>query len=300
MKELIERPYFPYLLIGLGLLLGLLVFHLSKLQSFEHPRPPRSESIGILTEARGEVGTLSYGENEPRSLEASDEEMDIYHLDLLVTGPNSSVLVKFPSGYELQVGENSQFLFETWGGDASSPTYIHLISGSYDMRRAGQRGQVLIQHDRKLIYPEGQVSSTPYALIIASTKFELAEGQGTDIEMDPGSPSEEIQPAPVEQENTGELPQTLSNEEIDQVLAGHRLQFERCQTNALRENRSASGKILVGITISNNGKMQEVRAINSELDNPSFQNCILSVFERTSFRAFKGPSITRSYPLIFD
>lgn len=301
MKALLSRPYAPLLLVGLGLILGLLVFSLSQLQDLSHPVPQVSESLALLDEAYGDVSVLDYGSTQPRTVSSDSREtaLQLHHLDLLQTGKDSQVIVKFPSGYELKVEGSSQLLFEAWGGDPKAPTYIHMISGSYSMQRAGQRGRVLIQQDRKLIYPEGRTAASPYQLVIQATGFEFAEDGNLAPTME-SDEAPEILPAPAPSDASSELPQTLSNEEIDQVLASHRLQFERCQTNALRENQPAQGKILIGITISSEGRMEEVRVISSELNNASFQNCIVSVFQRARFRAFKGPAITRSYPLIFD
>ena len=262
------------------------------------------ESLALLDSVRGAVSVLPFGSTIPRIL--TDKEFEVFHLDLLETHAGGQVVVKLPSGYELDVAPDSKLLFEAWGAEPQAPTYIHVIAGSYKMIRAGQRGQVFIQQNRKLIYPEGNVYSESYHLTIKAPEF-IPSKAGADVESDGSEPGDVDTnkanlptPLPTDGESSADLPQTLSNEEIDQVLSNQRLQFERCQTNALRENLPSQGKILIGISILSSGKIQDVQAISSELNNPSFQTCVISVFQRVQFRAFKGATITRSYPLLFD
>ncbi len=295
-----RNRFLPLILIIFGLGIGLVIHH-----NFKDIAPTETvavgESLALLDNVRGSVSVLPFGSTIPRML--TDKEFEVYHLDLLETQPGGQVTVKLPSGYELEVAPDSKLLFEAWGTEAKAPTYIHVIAGSYKMVRAGQRGQVFVQQNRKLIYPEGNVYSDSYHLTIKAPEF-IPTKAGAEVESqeDENESPKAATPVPVANngEANAELPQTLSNEEIDQVLANQRLHFERCQTNALRENLPSQGKILVGISILPSGKIQDVQAISSELNNPSFQTCVLSVFQRTQFRAFKGPTITRSYPLLFD
>lgn len=289
-------------LVSLGLGLGLAVYLFSREISVSPPAADVERELAVVSQIQGQARVLAYGETQKRTLEeeAPKSERTLQHLDLLQTGLNSQALLTLPSGYELRLEPHTQILLEAWGQEPQSPTYIHLLSGNFEVLRAGQRGQVFVLRDRKLFYPEGSTAVAQYELVIqaplqASDALDDTASTGDDVE-----PLEEEEIPIPQGEVSSELPATLSNEEIDEALARYRAHFERCQTNALRENQQAQGRILVGITISPEGKMQEVRVISSELKSPSFQNCILSVFERARFRPFQGPVITRSYPLVFD
>jgi hypothetical protein len=259
--------------------------------------PSEEGSLGIVSEIQGPVELLSYNSPSPQKLKPG-QDVEIHHMDLLQTHAEASAVVKLPSGYELKLKPDSKLLFEAWSSEARAPTYLHVLAGSYEMLRAGQRGQVFVQQNRKLIYPEGNVFRANYELAIKAPEYSLPGAASKNNEEE--GEEEPKTTAPQKESSSTEIPETLSNDEIDQVLANQRLQFERCQTNALRENLPAQGKILVGISVANTGKVQEVRTLSSDLNNPSLQNCILSVFERVQFRTFKGPTIQRSYPLVFD
>ena len=93
---------------------------------------------------------------------------------------------------------------------------------------------------------------------------------------------------------------TLSNEYLDQRISQEQESFQRCHSNAIRNQIDVKGEYLVGITISPEGKVTEAQILSSTLENPSLQSCVLQVFRRITFNRFEGANIVRSFPLRFE
>lgn len=278
-------------------MLALVVYLISSRQESKKPQPQSSShSLGTVKDFEGEVFLRAFGETQDGAVSDQSTPLPLTNMLLIKTGDGGHATLDLQSGYELRLAESSQVLIEVWEGKQDTPLYLHLLSGDYEVLRIGERGQVLVLQNREIFFPENKSqASTGYDIYKSITQHRAAGAE--DIEDDKADAERPILPR---SENMEDTPPTLENEEIDRTLTGYRVHFERCQTNAMRDKAPSLGELLVGIKISPKGNVEEARVISSTLKNPGFENCVLSVFERAKLRAFNGPSITRSYPLIFE
>ena len=257
---------------------------------------PRFE-LGHLLETHGNVGYRLPTETAVTSA----KEGDLIFEDSLWQSPRgSNFTLHFASGYELQFGENSRVVVERWNRSASnSPVLLSMLSGDFQMTHEGPPNQILVLQNGRLFTPQNKDQKRSQVLMISPKLVAAwAERAPKSVETSSMVTSEEDEHLP-------KLPPThqavsLSNEYMDEVLAGQRTKFSRCQTNALRSKGQAKGEMVIGFRISPQGRTLESRVLNSTIVDASFQACILEIVSQLRFNEFTGPDIVRSFEMKFE
>lgn len=262
---------------------------------------PSQLEVGSFNVQKEAAQLIRYPEARLRPLQVLEPEQPnklLYNLDQIIVEEEGLVHIELNKGYHLQVSGPSRLIFELWDGTDSddSPLYLHVLQGHPEVTRKGPRGSVLILSKGQLFYPEAQQPlQTTRQLLISQNPLSLST---PPLAPSPSISQEEpqIEPPPPTQPSS----HTLSNTYIDETIAGQRKAFQKCQTNALRETGTAEGTLLIGLTISPRGDLEDIRLLHSTVDSEILHRCVLGVFERIKFRSFNGPPIVRMYPLRFE
>ncbi len=257
--------------------------------------------IAKVAALEGQVKRKAFKGLQPELIALSQTESELRDLDTLMVESNSSAKIESSTGYSLQFGPGSFVILERWNqSDENSPLYLHLISGSLQVLQKGQRGSVFILHEGQLSYPEG---FAPKAIreLIASSRFSL--GDSAELPEDSktqDAPESNPSPEAKDLNQMASSLQTLTDTYLDEVIGAQRLNFQKCQANAIRDGLNAKGEVIVGLQIAETGSIQELNLLRSNLNNEAFERCIQDVFSRIRFKSFKGGNIARSYPLTFE
>ena len=132
----------------------------------------------------------------------------------------------------------------------------------------------------------------------APLDLHLAEQEGAD-DFSPADAAVSVEPeaAPV---TNGADPDTLSNEYIDSVIVDRQGQLQRCWLSRLKDAPGLKGQITLQFEISRRGRVKDLRVVDASIKDEVLQKCVMSVFERLTFREFKGSEISLSYPINFE
>lgn len=259
-------------------------------------QPAATQSTVAKAEGiEGRVTRKSWSQDLASSLLAGDA---IRHLDRTFIESRSHLEVSL-KGYRLRVLGPGEIIFEQWSpSDPASPVVMHLISGHLDMLTEGERGKVYVTKDRQLTDPKGASLPVERGLIISSLGFSnsgLTLPTVTEAQTATGGT------VSMAGENDSEpLPGSLTNAYLDGVIAQEQEQFQRCQANSLRDHSDAKGQVVVGMTISPDGRVSDLHVMTSTIQDDKLHGCILQIFSRLKFRPFQGAAIVRSYPLTFE
>ena len=93
---------------------------------------------------------------------------------------------------------------------------------------------------------------------------------------------------------------SLSNEYIDEVIVSRQSQLQKCWLSRLKDSPGLKGQIVLQFEISRRGKVRDLRVVDTTFDDDTLKRCVVTVFERLTFRPFKGQEITLSYPVAFE
>ncbi len=290
-----ERPFLlfviPLVSIGLGLVYASFEVTMNPYRQVEVP----STELALLIKTDGPVELSRFHTRRSSPLpEGEGLEISLFHLDKVQTRLRSKATLSFLDGYELEFEPKSLFVIEQWNPEEQSgPIYINLISGDFRVTKAGQPGSLYVVKNGAIFDPNRKPKPSGRMLVLKQPAPLSRGGEVAATEPETAPPT----PTVLETER---LLATLSNEYIDSTIAKNRDQFVKCQQNALRQDRAATGQLLVGIAIEPRGVMKDVRVLASDIENPELHTCVTRVLERTQFRSFNGPEIVRSYPLVFE
>ncbi len=242
----------------------------------------------------------------------------IHHQDQLLVDKKSSLSLSLPNGTELRLLENTKAIIELWNpNDTNSPIYLTILFGDFELLRDGAKGKLFIVKDRQLFSPSFRPRKKGFELNFKSSEIGIArrelsphpEESKAEIPSD-GIEGEEEAPQPAAPTPTKEalpsstvanfIPETLTNSYIEDTIVNQKSQFQKCQANSIRETGPVNGQVVISFTIDPRGKIDEVKVLQTTIENQQLLNCLLSVFRNTPFQAFKGQPITRSFPLTFE
>lgn len=244
----------------------------------------------------------------------------IHHQDQILVDKKSSLSLSFPNGTELRLLENTKAVIELWNpNDTNSPIYLTILFGDFELLRDGAKGKLFIIKDRQLFSPSFRPKKKGFELIFRSSEIGIArrELNPTPEEAKAENPNEVVEgeeatpqpasPTPTPKKETlpfstatNSLPDTLTNSYIEDTIVIQKGQFQKCQANSIRETGPVNGQVVISFTIDPRGKIDEAKVLQTTIENQQLLNCLLSVFRNTSFQAFKGQPITRSFPLTFE
>ncbi|MBK9038753.1 MAG: AgmX/PglI C-terminal domain-containing protein [Bdellovibrionales bacterium] len=242
----------------------------------------------------------------------------IHHQDQLLVDKKSSLSLNFPNGTELRLLENTKAIIELWNpNDTNSPIYLTILFGDFELLRDGTKGKLFIVKDRQLFSPSFRPKKKEFELIFKSSEIGIARRelnlirrnrrlkiQMTALKVKKRHLSQlhliqQKKPSP-SSTVTNSIPDTLTNSYIEDTIVNQKSQFQKCQANSIRETGPVNGQVVISFTIDPRGKIDEVKVLQTTIENQQLLNCLLSVFRNTPFQAFKGQPITRSFPLTFE
>ena len=315
MKNLSLTTLLPLVII---LALGLLFFSrpISKYLSQLNASPEKNsavESLGKVSKIQGKVHIQNQPDQEGRTLK-NDDRPALVHYSRLTTERGAKAEVEFKSGYTLEFNAESEVIFEYWDqSKEDSPIYASLTIGDFKLIKKGKLGHLYVVKDGQLFVPENRPKTPKQILTVtASPTLQVPQldkdsipDESANIKTEPQASepvaSPKLTPDPSQSSDPSSyMDDTLNNQYIDGIIAQLRFKFQKCQANALRLGEVAKGQIIVAFKITNRGKVEDVRTLQSNIANKNLESCIHSVFLRTKFKAFKGEDIIRSYPLNFE
>ena len=232
------------------------------------------EAVAKIQDIDGNVVVRYSSEEKPLS-----KGQQVHNYDRIQVGDKSYIVLNFPSQYTLKFSENSQFLMELWDQKKkeTSPVYIYIKYGEYEVIQKGQPGRLfLIKNNRQFTPEEG-----------------MPPQQGLTL-VNPTDPSQTPQTSPNQQpQTTTSYPRT---EYIEGVVAAQLPYFEKCLIDHANDRESLKGEALIGFSILNTGRVQDVAVIKSQIKNKLFEMCILRVFQALTFKPFNGKMIDFTIP----
>lgn len=265
-------------------------------------RQPGPE-IGRLTEIKGSIKVVRDGQIEKHK-DGPSQPLSLFSGDRLEVDLNSQALVILNSKDELSFGSLAAAGFQLWDErDPNSAIYVTMLSGDVDLKKGGVKGQAYVVREGRLYLPGQKVTNKPLALTVlknAPLDMQLADEGQTAPPTTDFDPEAALAEEPPPESSFGVEPETLSNEYIDETIAAKQSLLQKCWIARVKENPGAKVSMNVQFEISRRGKVREVKVIDSSVDDESLKNCVVQVFERLTFRSFKGSEISLSYPLQFE
>lgn len=263
-----------------------------------------------LGKATNIVGRVSRQSSQAYLGEAiTNKNSVIRHRDRIIVGSNSKINFQLDNGYELELGENSEALFESWGDSRNNQVvYLTLLSGDYSLINSGKRGSLFIIKNKNIFAPEYRPKEKTTAVIqtpeAKSTDRKVLETNKKAVSKTDLPEQPEKQPENINKTGMG-MPQkryqeSLDTQYIERILASRDQLFRRCRLTSLRDKKNNTGNLLYTFVIQPTGQVRSVRLLQSDVQNISLQNCVASVIERTKFKTFKGEDISLSYPIRFE
>lgn len=231
---------------------------------------------------------------------------ELHHLDEISTPSDKPLRLIFTSGWVIDLKENSSAIVELYRpGETDSPALLSLITGEYALVTPGPLGQLFIMSDKKIYSPQNappqQVRTIEITEPGATVKSSVEATVQSTIELPVngvsahGRVASKLPDKIINQDNT----ETLSNNYIEQVLAGQSNSLRNCQLNSVRDRMPARGKLILTFTINPDGKIAGVKILQDKIKNKQLAKCVVAVIERTNFKPYTGAAISLSYPLEF-
>lgn len=269
--------------------------------------PPHTNRliVGRVVNLEGQLNRISDGQVEKLSGPLSDP-IEVRDGDRLEIAKNGRALLILNSQDEFELGSLSAVQLQLWDKkDASSAIYMVAMSDATEHRKAGVKGKAYVVRDGRLYLPGQRPSKKAMALtVLRSAPLDLQiaaqSDSGTTEFAGDDSDASDAEAQKVEGLAFGTDPETLSNEYIDETIATRQSQFQKCWLPRLKDNPNLRGKVILQFEITRRGKVRDLRITDSSLNDETLQKCVMQVVERMTFRPFKGPEISLSYPLIFE
>ncbi|MCL4234026.1 MAG: AgmX/PglI C-terminal domain-containing protein [Deltaproteobacteria bacterium] len=92
---------------------------------------------------------------------------------------------------------------------------------------------------------------------------------------------------------------TLTNQDIQAVLADKVVPIRFCFMKGLEENPQMSGEAVMMFTVEPNGRVSKASIAKSTLNSPTAEDCLERRVMRMEFPAFDGPAVTKQVPFRF-
>lgn len=296
------KPWFIYstvAVVGLAVLwvgADLISHYGSKLLVDEVGRRPE---VARLVELKGRAKKISEGA-EQALVAPLKQPVPFRDGDRVEFSDQSTGTLILGSQDELKADVSTNLMFQLWNKkDPQSPLYLHLLAGRLSSIRQGVSGRAYVIYQGKLFLLGQSPKETRTPLILNKMDLEvsLSENQLADAEESDADAADEEALESVALQ--GE-PQTLSNEYIDETISRRQFQLQKCWLSRVRTSVAQKGRVVVQIEISARGKVKNAQITDSDLKDEVLHKCVLDVMNRISFRPFKGPEISLSYPLQFE
>lgn len=271
------------------------------LASWLQPWRPQGPLVGRVVELQGSMKTVRDGRVE--QFESLTQPLSVHSGDRIEIDAKSQAVLVLNSQDELQLGPLTAAALQLWNErDPNSAIYVSLLAGDSELRKAGVKGKAYLVRDGRLYLPGQKPSNKPLALTVlknAPLDMQLADVHSppanTDFDADKNDAEEATTPA-----EFGAEPETLSNEYIDETISARQGLLQKCWLAQVRHNPNLKVNMTVQFEITRRGKVKEVRVADASVEDDTLKNCVSQVFDRLTFRSFKGSEIALSYPLQFE
>lgn len=291
--------FVTFLLVGAATAIAVSFFIFSPRWSEElgkkfDTEPAAQPEVGQILLEDGKGSLRSYGHTEFSEFSGSQT---LHHLDTLQVQTRGRAKLTLPTQQEVRILGPALVVFEKWfKNNQTSPLVLHLILGQLESVKEGTPGQLYILKNGNLTDIKGASGEKAMGMVISP----LWLG-----EPPPADPGAEVGGAnagaiSIATRRDQEPNEALSNEYLDQRIAQERELLQRCQSNALKEQSNIKGQLLVGLTISPDGKVTETQVLATDMQNEKLKSCVLDVMGNIRFKAFVGTPIVRSYPIQFE
>lgn len=306
------RGFAPFIVIGiLGLVWMLVVSEQgANWLTSKFSRPSDALPVARVLDYSGGIKIISNGRvfrhrvGEPSAAKPPIAMLDG---DRLEVDKGGRAVFSLNSGDEMSVEGLASILFHLWNPkDAASPVYVHDLQGDLKLVKAGVRGHAFIMREGRLYFPGQKPSTKPMALTVLRTA-PLDMQLAADVELGgsgmPGDAADESAAAekPAKEPISGVLPETLSNEYIDETISSRQGQLQKCWLSRLKDNPTLKGQVTLQFEISNRGMVREMRVNeDSTITDETLRKCVMTVIERIPFRPYRGTPIALTYPLTFE
>ncbi len=276
-------------------------------QTLWSPAGNGASPLGDIAEIRGEVSA--------RPPEGAIEERVVSSRKLgaretLATGPGSAATLAFARGAKIKVLENSKVVAEPAG---SGQVHVTVLTGSVEIADEGAAESVLVFKDGQR-FTGAAAGTGGTAPVIVSNPIPptgspaAAPALAEEAVLAPTTPDETAAtPAPTPPRalpaKSAERAKTLSDDEINRVLAAQGSRFQRCFLDFMKRRGTTDmrGTVSVAFVIATNGKVENQRIVGSPFSDPLLHNCVAEVIDRAPFPGFEGEAIdVTGYPIRFE
>lgn len=271
------------------------------LTSWLQPWRPQGPLVGRVIELQGSMKTVRDGRVEQFD-GALNSPLNVHSGDRIEVDSKSRALLVLNSQDELHLEPLTAAALQLWNErDPNSAIYVNLLTGNSELRKAGVKGKAYIVREGRLYLPGQKASNKPLALTVlrnAPLNMQLGDENtpAAPMEFETETAGEEVLTPP----EFGAEPETLSNEYIDETISARQGLLQKCWLSQVRSNPNLKVNMTVQFEISRRGKVKDVRVADSSVQDDTLKNCVSQVFERLTFRSFKGSEIALSYPLQFE
>lgn len=275
------------------------------ISSWIKPWRPIGPEIGRISELEGSFKTVRDG--RVREFTQLPQPLPVHSGDRIEVDDGSQVVLILNSQDEIELKSLTAAAVQLWNErDPGSPIYVTILGGETELRKAGVKGKAYLVRDGRLYLPGQKAINKAMALTVlknAPLEMQLAdEGMkenpaNTAPDFAPEAGESDQEPA---EKDLGAEPETLSNELIDEMIASRQQQLQKCWLTSVKDDMSRKANLIVQFTISRRGKVRDVKIADSSSNDEDLKNCVVTVFERLTFRSFKGPEISLSYPIQFE
>lgn len=238
------------------------------------PTPPSEQVIAVAIPLTGEASFYKKSSSQAQPLKESE---DLSDLDSLETQLEQTALLRFQDGYEIELGPKT---FVTFESTPEAPV-LKLKYGKIKLLVAGHRGSLLID--------DGKQEQEAYTYFTNLFATQTARGENPDI----------LPPLP-DTASVDSLGETLTGGYIRSLLQSQHKNFQRCFTQLLQKQPAAKVQANIFFRIERNGRVTNIKVMQSDLTDTQFENCLSEVVNRVVFKAFRGEPIDTSFPLLFE
>lgn len=264
------------------------------------------------------IGKVVRTEGSTRVLHLSDiklvpspteKPVELRDGDQVQTSVDSKAIFVLNSQDEFQLDSGGLVRFQLWNPkDANSPVYITVELGQLTHTKLGIKGRAFLVKDGRLYLPGQKPLDRPMALTVlrnAPLDMNLADAStdgatSTQDGNSSGAASADIDDSTQNTPGSPADPETISNEYIDDTIAGRQGQLQKCWLSRLKDAPKLKGQIVLQFEITRRGRVKDIRITDATLDDEVLSKCVVSVISRITFRQYKGPEISLSYPITFE
>lgn len=221
--------------------------------------------------------------------------------DTISTAPNSTAVVRFKSGMEVEVQPNSLFIIDDYGAESGGTLELTFLRGNI---RVIKDGDGLIIKGVSLKKDQAAKPQGPLRIdVIAALERVPSPPPATPpprVEIEEKKEIKKPTITPPKRSPQPEEKEILPESYIVGVIRRQQTFLYRCYAQHLRLNPDARGRIDTSITIEPDGTVSTARVVRSTLPDPTLQQCVVTTLQRARFRSFKGDPLIISYPINFE